>query len=282
MPRFQINRRPLLRLAASLALAAGLSPALTPAFAQTQVQVPGGEVYPSKVVTIIVPYAAGSPPDQYSRVFAEKLRPRIGQNVIIENRPGALTTVGMGFAARAKPDGYTIVYGSNSSLAAAPWLFKSIQYDPVKSFTPVSLVGRYIYVLVASPTLPAKDVNELLAYARANPGKLGYGSYAEAQREARAEVTALLQTAGQRAPVTIGKPITGGRARILDRHRQLADRLVVAVEDAPRGRDTGRQRNEEPHSFCALPHPPDEDEGRWRTPLGCRHYNMLLVRCGEG
>ena len=108
MPRFQINRRPLLRLAASLALAAGLSPALTPAFAQTQVQVPGGEVYPSKVVTIIVPYAAGSPPDQYSRVFAEKLRPRIGQNVIIENRPGALTTVGMGFAARAKPDGYTI------------------------------------------------------------------------------------------------------------------------------------------------------------------------------
>ncbi len=177
MPCFKTYAQPLLRLAAGLALATGISASL----AQTQVQVPGGEPFPSRVVTIIVPYAAGSPPDQYSRIFAEKLRPKIGQNVIVENRPGALTTVGMGFAARSKPDGHTIVYGSNSSLAAAPWLFKQLQYDPIKSFSAIAVTQDSPMVLIGRPEDARIGLGGMLERMRKEPGKHPIGGGAITQ-----------------------------------------------------------------------------------------------------
>ena len=185
MPRFQIPTQPLSRpsrpsrlpglsrRAAGLVLAASLLPLA--AQAQTT------EPYPSRVVTIVVPYAAGSPPDQYTRLFAEKLRARIGQNVIVENRPGALTTVGMGFVARAKPDGYTMVYGSNSSLAAAPALFKAIQYDPVKSFSAITITQDSPMILVGRPADAHLGLGGMLERMRKEPGKHPIGGGAITQ-----------------------------------------------------------------------------------------------------
>jgi tripartite-type tricarboxylate transporter receptor subunit TctC len=105
------------------------------------------------------------------------MTPALGQPVIVENRPGADGAIAGDHVARSEPDGHTYFLASNTPMMQVPLLKKNAPYDPVKSFTPVSMVGRYVYVLVTSPSVPAKDVRELLAFAKANPGKLAYGSY---------------------------------------------------------------------------------------------------------
>jgi tripartite-type tricarboxylate transporter receptor subunit TctC len=112
-----------------------------------------------------------------ARILAQSLSASLGQQVLVENRPGADGAIAGDLVARAEPDGHTFFLASNTPMMQVPLLKKNPPYDPVKSFTPVSLVGRYVYVMVSTPTLAAKDVAELMAYARANPGKLGYGSY---------------------------------------------------------------------------------------------------------
>lgn len=139
------------------------------------------DVYPSKPITIVVPYAAGSPPDTYTRLFADKLRQKVGQNVLVENRQGALTTVGMGYVARAKPDGYTLVYGSNSSLAAAPYLFKSLQYDPLSSFSAIAVTSESPMVLIGRQELASKSLGQMLQLMRDEPGKHPIGGGAITQ-----------------------------------------------------------------------------------------------------
>ena len=135
------------------------------------------QAWPSKPVRIVLQFPPGGSTDAVARILAQSLQASLGQTVLVENRPGADGAIAGDHVARSEPDGHTFFLASNTPMMQVPLLKKNPPYDPVKSFTPVSLVGRYIYVLVASPTLPAKDVNELLAYARANPGKLGYGSY---------------------------------------------------------------------------------------------------------
>lgn len=161
-----MNRRrstlTLLLAAASLAGLAG------PAAAQA---------WPSKPVRIVLQFPPGGATDSVARILAQSMSATLGQPVLVENRPGADGAIAGDFVARAEPDGHTFFLASNTPMMQVPLLKKHPPYDPVKSFTPVSLVGRYVYVMVASPALPAKDVGELLAYARANPGKLGYGSY---------------------------------------------------------------------------------------------------------
>jgi tripartite-type tricarboxylate transporter receptor subunit TctC len=159
-----MHRRLSLSLLSSLLFAAGL-----PAMAQT--------AWPTKPVKIVLQFPPGGSTDAVARILAQTLQASLGQPVIVENRPGADGAIAGDFVARSEPDGHTFFLASNTPMMQVPLLKKNPPYDPVKSFTPVSLVGRYIYVLVTSPSLPAKDVNELLAYARANPGKLGYGSY---------------------------------------------------------------------------------------------------------
>ena len=141
-----------------------LMASLTPLRAQTN------EAFPSRGITIVVPYYAGSPPDQFVRIFAEKLRPKIGQNVVIENRPGAQTTIGSAQVARAKADGYTILYGSNSSLAAAPWLIKNLPYDPVKSFSAVAVTQDTPMILVGKPADAHYGFNGMLERMKKEPG----------------------------------------------------------------------------------------------------------------
>jgi tripartite-type tricarboxylate transporter receptor subunit TctC len=132
--------------------------------------------YPSRPITMIVPFPAGSGPDVYARLIGAKLAPRLGQPVVIENRPGAGGTIGGRALARAEPDGYTIMFGSTSSVVIAPAFAKDPPYDPVKAFAPVIQVAHGPLILSVRSDLPINSLQEFITYARANPGKLNYGS----------------------------------------------------------------------------------------------------------
>lgn len=135
------------------------------------------QAWPTKPVRIVLQFPTGGSTDVVARILAQHLTGTLGQPVLVENRPGADGAIAGEFVARAEPDGHTFFLASNTPMMQVPLLKKNPPYDPVKSFTPVSLVGRYVYVLVTNPGVPARDVAELIAYARANPGKLAYGSY---------------------------------------------------------------------------------------------------------
>ena len=135
------------------------------------------QTWPTKPVRLVLQFPPGGSTDSVARILAQAMTASLGQPVLVENKPGADGAIAGEFVARAEPDGHTFFLATNTPMMQVPLLKKSPPYDPVKSFTPVSLVGRYVYVLVTHPGVPAKDVQELLAYARANPDKLAYGSY---------------------------------------------------------------------------------------------------------
>jgi tripartite-type tricarboxylate transporter receptor subunit TctC len=132
--------------------------------------------YPSRVVHIIVPTPAGGPVDVMARLVANQISPTLGQSVIIDNRGGAGNTIGSAEAARATPDGYTLLYSSSSGLVIAPMLQKNAGYDPLKSYDPVAVVAATANILVVHPSLPVKSVPDLLAYAKQQPGKVNFSS----------------------------------------------------------------------------------------------------------
>jgi tripartite-type tricarboxylate transporter receptor subunit TctC len=132
--------------------------------------------YPSKPITLIQPFGPGSATDTITRVVAQQLGAALGQSVVVEGRPGANGTLAATYVARAAPDGYTLFMGTNSPHSAAPFLMKSISYDPVKDFSAVTRMGSYTLMLVLHPSVPANSVKELIAHAKANPGKLSYAS----------------------------------------------------------------------------------------------------------
>lgn len=133
------------------------------------------ETFPSRAVTIIVALAAGGPTDLLARIVAQKLSAAWGQSVIVENRPGAGQLLGTGIAAKAAPDGYTLLMMTNV-YAVNPFLYKKLPYDPKKDLIPVVGVASSSLTLVVNPSLPVQSVADLIAYARKNPGKLNYGS----------------------------------------------------------------------------------------------------------
>jgi tripartite-type tricarboxylate transporter receptor subunit TctC len=134
------------------------------------------QTYPTKPIKMIVPFPPGGPIDVMGRLVADQMTKALGQNVIIENRPGAGATIGSRAVASAAPDGYTLLFGSSGSLAVTPALLTNAGYDPVKSFVPVAAVSQGALLLATNPNLPAKTVKELVEHAKANPGKLNYGS----------------------------------------------------------------------------------------------------------
>lgn len=134
------------------------------------------EDYPTRPVRLICPQAAGGPTDFLSRIIADKLSQSLGQQVIVDNRPGASTMIGAELVARAKPDGYTLLMGTVTTLSINPSLFAKMPYDPLKDFEPVSVVAKIPFFLIVSNTLAAHNVPELIALAKAQPGKLNYGS----------------------------------------------------------------------------------------------------------
>jgi tripartite-type tricarboxylate transporter receptor subunit TctC len=146
-------------------LAAASSPASTQSWAQS---------YPSRPIRMITPFTPGSPVDVAARLLAQHLGANLGQNVIVDNRPGAGTTLGMKAAALADPDGYTLLYQS-SSLVVAPAMYKNLDYDPLKAVVPVANVASSHWVTVVPPSLPVRTVPEFIEYARAHPGTLNFG-----------------------------------------------------------------------------------------------------------
>ncbi len=154
-----IDRRTLIASAAAMAVAA-----------------PARAAWPERPITLLVPFAAGSGTDTVARIVAQQLASRLGQGVVVENRAGANGSVAATFVARAPADGYTLFMTTNTSHSANPSLMKSLTYDPVKDFSPVARMGNLPFLLVVDPKLPVTSVQELVAHAKANPGKLTYAS----------------------------------------------------------------------------------------------------------
>ena len=134
--------------------------------------------YPSRAVKMVVPFPAGSATDQIARVVGQQLQESLGQPFVVENKPGAQGAIAATEVARAAPDGYTLMVGTNTPLAANPSLFKKLNYDPAKDFAPIARLGTISFMIMVRPDFPAKTFKEFLAHAKANPGKLsaGYGS----------------------------------------------------------------------------------------------------------
>lgn len=143
--------------------------AITPASVSAQ-------SWPERSVRIVTPFAAGAASDVVTRLIADKLSQRLNKTFIVDNRPGANAIIGTDIVAKAAADGYTVLSGGNTTHAANPSLYKSLPYDPVKDFTPVAFIVGLHYYLVVAPGSPAKSVQELIAYAKSNPGKLTYGT----------------------------------------------------------------------------------------------------------
>jgi putative tricarboxylic transport membrane protein len=134
----------------------------------------GAQSYPSRPVTIITPFAAGSVTDATARTIAQHLQERLGQPFVVENRAGAGGLLAASAVARANADGYTFLITTNSTHSAAPGLFKSVPYDPIKDFTAVARIGSFPSLIAVHPGLPIKSMQDFVAYAKANPGKLSY------------------------------------------------------------------------------------------------------------
>jgi tripartite-type tricarboxylate transporter receptor subunit TctC len=155
------TRRTLLKAASAVAFAAN------PVFAQA---------YPARPIKMIVPYPPAGPIDIMARLIGQQLSRSFGQQVVIENRPGAGSILGTKSAAIAEPDGYTLLFGSSGSLAVAPALYTNFDLDVLKAFVPVGEVALLPHVLVIANSVPARTIAEFISYAKANPGKLNYGA----------------------------------------------------------------------------------------------------------
>ena len=134
------------------------------------------QTYPSKAITIVLPLGAGGSMDTISRTIAEKLSQRLGQPVIVENKPGGGMGIGARQVANADPDGHTLMIAPSGAYAINPTMYKSLPYNPEKDFVPISLYARIPFVLVVNPSFPAKTVKELVAHVKANPGKVSYAA----------------------------------------------------------------------------------------------------------
>jgi tripartite-type tricarboxylate transporter receptor subunit TctC len=157
-----------MRLFTHLVLAAAAALAV-PVMAQTA-------SFPDKPVMLVVPFPPGGPTDAMARTLAAEMKGRLGQSVIVENRAGAGGNIGAEFVARAPADGQTLLFGTSGPLAINASLYRKIGYDPVRSFAPVIQIGHLPNILVVHPGVPAQNLKELVAYAKANPGKLSYAS----------------------------------------------------------------------------------------------------------
>ncbi len=160
------SRKPFRKLCALMLAAAALA---LPAAGGAQ------EAWPTKPIRMVLPFPPGGVTDLLARALAEKLAPRLGQPVIVDNKPGAGTVLASELVARAPADGYTLLMAA-SSLGTAPLIYDKVGYDAAKSFEPVTQVASVVHVLVVNPALPVKSVKELVAYAKAHPGKLNYSS----------------------------------------------------------------------------------------------------------
>ncbi|WP_459614717.1 Bug family tripartite tricarboxylate transporter substrate binding protein [Bordetella sp. 2513F-2] len=214
--------------------------------------------FPEKPIKIVVPFTAGTATDTMSRIVAQAYSARLGQPVIVENRPGADGAIGAVAMARAEPDGYTLLMSTNG-FSAVPAMRKTPPYDPLTDFTPISMVGRYSFFLFVNSQVPVRTMQELIDHARANPGKLNYGTgnptgivamgqiLALTGAEMRhipykGEPAAMTDLVANRVQVLIATPTTGGVYAQEGKLRMLATTLPErspAFPDVPTMEEAG-------------------------------------------
>ena len=132
--------------------------------------------YPTRPITLVVPYAAGGGNDLFARIAAEKMSKTLGQQIVIENRPGAGGSTATRQVARSAPDGYTLVIGRTGTLAVNPTLYQNVGYDPRRDFAPIGLIGASALVVLTTPSLPVRNIRDLIALAKKEPGRINYAS----------------------------------------------------------------------------------------------------------
>src|SRR5690242_20403955 len=132
--------------------------------------------YPTKPIRIVVGFPPGGGNDIIARLVGAKMQESWGEPVVIDNKPGANSIIAAEFVAKSAPDGYTLLVNATGGMSVNPVLYAKLPYDPLKDFVPISMVGSFPLVLAVNPSVPAKSVRELLAYAKANPGKLNYSA----------------------------------------------------------------------------------------------------------
>jgi tripartite-type tricarboxylate transporter receptor subunit TctC len=134
------------------------------------------ETWPTRPVRVVVSLAAGGTPDILCRILADRLSRALGQQFVVENRPGGGNVIGAQGVARAQPDGYTLFFATAAALVSNPYTFKSLPYDPMKDFVPVAVVGKNPFLVLAHPDVPAKSLADLIAYDKSNPGRLAFST----------------------------------------------------------------------------------------------------------
>jgi tripartite-type tricarboxylate transporter receptor subunit TctC len=134
------------------------------------------QTYPTRTITLVIPFAPGGSNTVVGRAIADKIGELLGEKIVIDNRPGAGGTVGTRAVAKSEPDGYTLLLSFTGTMAIAPSLYKNVGYDPRRDFAPIGMIGNAPNSLVVHPSFPAKTLAELVAYAKANPGKVNFGS----------------------------------------------------------------------------------------------------------
>jgi len=184
------------------------------------------QTYPVRPIQWVSPWTAGGGNDILSRALGEQLASRLGQPVVVENRPGATGTIGTAMVARAAPDGYTLTLASAATHATAPAIYNKLSYDPVKDFTPITLVATVANVLVVHPSVPASNLKELIAYAKAHPDALNYSSVGTGSIQHLSGVMFNQMAGVQTAHV----PYKGTAPAVVD---LLAGRVQMAFESLP-------------------------------------------------
>lgn len=184
------------------------------------------EAYPARPITMVVTFAAGGSSDVLARAAAELMSHGLGQQIAVDNRPGAGGQIGAELVASATPDGYTVLFGTNGTLGIGPALYKHLRYDPEHGLAPVGILHKLPLLLIVNPSVPAKDLKELIAYARENPGKLSFAS---------AGVGSVSHLAGEllkeEAKIDIlHVPYKGGGAAVPD---LIAGRVSMMLETIP-------------------------------------------------
>jgi len=182
--------------------------------------------YPARPITLVSPWATGGTNDLLCRLLAEPAGRRLGQTMVVENRPGASGVVGTTMVARAKPDGYTLTLGSTPGYATAPALYPNLPYDPLRDFAPVIGVATVSNVLVVPPSLPVQSVQELIAYLRARPGQCSYSSVGQGSTSHLCAKLFEYMTGTQMIHV----PYKGTAPAMQD---LLAGRITLAFENMP-------------------------------------------------
>jgi tripartite-type tricarboxylate transporter receptor subunit TctC len=155
----------------SIAIVAAVAAAVPPC-----VSIATGQEYPTRPITIVVPYVSGGTTEISARLVGQRLEARLGKPIVIENKPGAGTVIGTTAVAKAAPDGYTLLMATPTPMAINVTVYKSLPYDPVTNFVPLAMLGQSPFLLIAHPSLPVHSVRDLVEYAKQNPGRLSYGS----------------------------------------------------------------------------------------------------------